>query len=338
MKEMKWILFFVFILTGCPQKPENTAPAAISVPAMPKIATKVKKDESLLSKEQREAIYFSASLEREAMRLLTKNPSFDELTLFSTLSYAIETYAGIKKMAPSKLDCSRFSLRPDASNKKIVSVFKTCSKPDSLMAQIKMGLASSELQVIFYIREWVSVIGLAGTLTGSNIVCDLRIDHKKLTRLNCQNWVRTLSSDEVSAEELRLTTFAFDRNNANQFVLQGGVFKDLVERRKVEIKVPLQGKIKLIEKEIEVIDQFAETIEAPVAPQESRSSRIQIQGVSDDKKNQEIPDSQNQQTQSQGESYDEVLEQNHEQGFEQAPGQSDGENGGIPPEPQPRSR
>ena len=55
---------------------------------------------SIFSKEMREAIYFSNSLEREALKLILKNNSLQKLTLFSVLSYIVETNAGVKKKHP----------------------------------------------------------------------------------------------------------------------------------------------------------------------------------------------------------------------------------------------
>ena len=81
--------------------------------------TKSEKEKNqLLNKEQREAIYFSASLEREALRVLTKDQVNDGMSLFSVLSYAVEVNAGVKKNAPPRLDCTRFKFAQDPKNKK----------------------------------------------------------------------------------------------------------------------------------------------------------------------------------------------------------------------------
>ncbi len=239
----------------------------------------------LFKKDQREAIYFSASLEKEALKILTKNPSFDELTLFSVLSYALETSYGVKKTAPFRLDCSRFrfsaesSFSADKSAK--IAVFKTCQKPESRIAEIEISRDQSALSVLFLSKEWIPVLGLSATLSGDNVRCDLHIEKKKLARLHCQNWIRTLGVTSTSAEELRLSTFVFDRQNSHQFVLKGGLYKDLVERKKIEIDVPLEGKIRRFEKEIEVIDQYAESLAEAEKPavENSRPTRMQIMPI-----------------------------------------------------------
>ena len=247
----------------------------------------------LLSKQQREAIYFSASLEKEALKILTKNPSFDEMTLFSVLSYALETSYGVKKSPPTRLDCSRFRFAaepkssPNSASK--ISVFKTCQRPESLITEIDISRDQAELDIKFLAKEWIPVLGLSATLSGDNVQCRLHIENKKLASLSCVNWIRTLGVTNTSAEELRLKTFIFDRKNAHQFVLKGGLYKDLVERKKIEIDVPLEGKIKRFEKEIEFVDQYADSLleaEKPAAidpaakpSDKSTAQRMQVMPV-----------------------------------------------------------
>ena len=121
--------------------------------------------------------------------------------------------------------------------------------------------------MIFFIKEWAQVVGLSVTLTGTDIICDMQIsdnltktNEKKLTSLNCYNWARAIKSANLAVEEMRLKVFSFNRMQANQFILQGVITQDLIERRKIEMQVPLEGKIQLIEKEIEVIDEYADAV------------------------------------------------------------------------------
>lgn len=267
--------------TSVQETSEKSASLAFENKIVPVQAT----PQQLFRKDQREAIYFSASLEKEALKILTKNPSFDELTLFSVLSYALETSYGVKKSPPSHLDCSRFRFvkqtEGSASKPTKVVVFKTCQKPESKIAEIEISKDQANLSIAFLSKEWIPVLGLSATLYGENVRCELEIEKKKLASLRCQNWIRTLGVTNTSAEELRLNTFVFDRKNSHQFVLKGGLYRDLVERKKVEIDVPLEGKIKRFEKEIEVIDQYAEEAAEPEKPRtvQPEVERMQIKPV-----------------------------------------------------------
>ncbi len=57
---------------------------------------------------------------------------------------------------------------------------------------------------------------------------------------------------------VKAKVFLLERDAPKQFVIKGGFFKELIENKKIDIEVPLEGKIKIIEKEIRVIDEFAE--------------------------------------------------------------------------------
>ena len=232
-----------------------------------------------LNKKQREAIYFAASLEKEALKVLTKNSTFDKPTLFSVLSYAIEADSGIKTKAPSPIDCSRFRIDTQPKNAKIFRILKVCQIPEGVVAEIQADLSSETMTIHFFVKEWISVLGYSATIGGDEIKCGLKVLNKKLDSLNCQGWIRMLSSTANSAEELRLKTFLFDRNSPHQFVLKGGIYKDLVEHKKIEVYVPVEGKIKRIEHEIEVIDEYLETHQIS----ETRPARLQIKPNPQDK-------------------------------------------------------
>lgn len=209
---------------------------------------------SIFSKTLRESIYFSNSLEREALKLILKDNSFQKNTLFSVLSYVVETNSGAKKTTPYGLDCGQFLVKPEG---KYIRVIKTCVKPHSEIATIRTVDDENLYEVEFLIKEWASVVGLSVTLTGDNLRCSLRVKDKKLSVLKCDNWSYQTAGDQFSSTVVKAREFVFNREAKKQFVIRGGFFKELVENKKIDIMVPLEGKIKIIEKELRVIDEFA---------------------------------------------------------------------------------
>ena len=279
MKDFKIIIIIVLALTSCFKKTESKLESRAQLAPIQEHQQKIiaspvfsSSPTAFLNKKQREAIYFAASLEKEALKVLTKNTTFDGPTLFSVLSYIVEANSGVKNKAPSPLDCSRFRIDTQPKNQKTLRILKVCQKPESLVAEIQTGVDSDTMTVRFFVKEWISVLGYSATLGGTEIKCDLKVLNKKLEYLNCEGWNRMLNLTASSAEELRLKTFIFDRQGAHQFVLKGGIFKDLVEHKKIEVYAPIEGKIKRIENEIEVIDQY---LEMPVVS-ETRPARIKI--------------------------------------------------------------
>lgn len=254
---MKSMLVFGLILfiTACHKTapPEETAevnePVAVSKPVV---------KPEVFSRSLRESIYFANSLEREALKLITKDSSFQKQTLFSVLSFVVETSSGAKKTTPSGLDCGTFTVLRSGSE---ISVLKACSVKKTELAHIHIKTENDKVgdyEFNFTINEWSSVLGMAVTLTGSNVHCNMRVELGKLQKFNCENWSYLTSEEQFSSTLVKTKEFAFDRNAAKQFVIKGGFFKELIENKKIDIVVPLEGKIKIIEKEIRVIDEFAE--------------------------------------------------------------------------------
>lgn len=207
----------------------------------------------LFSKVFRESVYFAKSLEREALKLLIRDNPQQNQTLFSILSYAIESNAGSKKSAPFGLDCTRFEFKKTGS---LISVLKTCTKPSIEVATINVQSEDSSYDIKFNIHEWARVVGSSAALTGSDVKCQMRIVKEKLNLLNCENWAMQTNQEQLSATVIKTDEFVFQRNATKQFVIRGGFYKELLKNKKIDIVVPLEGKIKIIEKEIKVIDEF----------------------------------------------------------------------------------
>ncbi len=180
------------LITACHKRPpvvETSEPAALAV--------KKPEKQSDFSKLLRESIYFANSLEREALRLITKDTSLQRLTLFSVLSFVVETSSGAKKSTPLGLDCGTFTVKKVGQD---ISILKACSKPFSEMAHIQIvseGEKSAEYAVDFTINEWAGILGLAVTLTGSNVRCQLSVKDSRLSRMNCDNWSFFISESHL---------------------------------------------------------------------------------------------------------------------------------------------
>ncbi|MEK6627138.1 MAG: hypothetical protein AABY53_00795 [Bdellovibrionota bacterium] len=222
------------------------------------LETKTKIAPPIFNKTLREAIYFSSSLEREALKLIFNNNSLQKLSLFSVLSYIVEINTGAKKSTPYGLDCGKFEVSRD---QKIIKIFKTCVKPIVEVVEINIISEDSLYDVEFMIKEWANVVGLPVVLTGNNVRCQLKVTSHKLNSLNCNNWSYLTHESQISSTVIKTNHFVFERNAQKQFVIKGGFFKELIENKKLDIVVPLEGKIKIIEKELKVIDDFAKIVQ-----------------------------------------------------------------------------
>lgn len=299
---------------------------------------KTEKEKSLFSKELKESLHFAASLERESLRLISRNNSLEATSLFSVLSYAFEVASGTKKNPPRNMDCGRFQIEKGDLDQ--LKILKVCEKPYAVVALVQSRMQDAEIEVTFKIKEWASVVGLSVTLTNPDIVCQLRMKEKKLSSMVCEHWAYFLSSSDASATEVHLKTFSFYRDQALQLKLSGGFFHDLIERKKIDITVPLEGKIKLIEKEIEVKDDFADKIktseEIRNEKEKEYQEHIKAQGQTENQSQGQSAS----QDQTPGENQSQVEGQNPSEENHPAPPSeiSEGENsGGVPQQP-PKNR
>lgn len=249
-------LLILFFATACHKnEAKNSQNTEInSAKAESADVSKIEKQKPKISRVLRESIYFAASLEREALKLIVKNESASRKTLFSVLSYIIENYSGSKKSAPLGLDCSKYDVQ-FASEKWVIS--KACYRPASEVVMIKPVREGKEYEFEFATSQWASVLGMSAVLTGSNVTCRMTIVDEKLNGFSCENWIHQVSEDQISATVVKTNEFVFNRNAAKQFVIKGGFYKELVQNKKIDIEVPMQGKIKVIEKELKVIDEFS---------------------------------------------------------------------------------
>lgn len=280
---MRSLIFsvFIIIISGCtPKTSDNPTDIKTNDEVVQQTKTKVQVKPLEFSKPLREAIYFSSSLEREALKLIYKNNSLQKLSLFSVLSYIVEINTGAKKSVPYGLDCGKFEVQRDVNT---IKIFKSCVKPAVELVKIKILNEELLYEIEFRIREWASVVGLPVSLTGEDVVCQMKLKDKKLSRLSCDHWSYLFNESPTSSTVIKTKEFVFERDAAKQFVIKGGFFKELIENKKIDIVVPLEGKIKIIEKEIKVIDEFAQKIKEIESGQKNEEKQaIKNEGVSEE--------------------------------------------------------
>lgn len=223
---------------------------------------------------------FAASLEREILKSI--RPDFNlPMTQFEILSTILDQRVGIKKNF-GPIDCKLYALE---KNKNVFSFFKQCQNPKVLIAEIEIK-SVQQMAVRFFIKDWANVVGQSVALTASDRICVLNIEEDKLKRLTCDNTVMALDqSSEI--QELRLKEFVFDQKAEFQVQVSGGFYKNLVEHRKLNLKIPFEGKIKIIEKELKVRDDFANLIQSQKVEVETiQSPKAEVtDGKEDSKEN-----------------------------------------------------
>lgn len=273
------LLYILIIATACHKKSaENADVSHKAQPSTSQTAQPAKKiePEIKMSKVFRESVFFAKSLEREALKLILKDNSVQKHTLFSVMSYAIETYSGSKKSAPLGLDCSKFEFK--FFQPKTIVVSKSCFRPAVEIATITVNTEDRDYEFKFKINAWGSVIGDSAAFTGSDIVCRLRIVDQKLNHMRCENWTHQVSQEQTSVTVVKTDEFLFQRHAEKQFVIRGGFYRELILNRKIDIEIPIEGRIKVIEKEIKVVDDFQQFKDGVFHEQNEKKEPIEIGG------------------------------------------------------------
>lgn len=163
--------------------------------------------------------------------------------------------------SPIFYNCYKTAVQNVSDNE--TEVLRACEKKGQVIARVKRNNVNS-YQVSFVQSEWQSVIGDSAMLNLKDKVCQFVISSKKVYEISCDNTLITVGSG-TQLEEIKLHNFKFDRDAKNQIVVSGGRFKDFLERSKINILVPEEGKIKFKEEELSVRDDYAEP--PPAAPQ-----------------------------------------------------------------------
>ena len=284
MYPLLWIIILL-ISNGCVKKETNSSLKVSEITQETQKKPSINPIESSKVSETSKKFYneeffldimeFAASIEKETFRLATANVKSEkkQILQLETLSYALNSLFNPKHLPKNvSLDCKLYGYKE--VSKKQVSLTRNCTKPYAIIADITQ-LDLNQYKIIFFQREWSAILGSAVSFANNNRECILKVKTEKLSSMTCEHTLYSLSA-EASLEELRLNQIAFNRESKDQLVIRGARFKDMIERSKIQINVPLEGKIKIIEKELEVHDDFEKIANPDAAPAEPNPNAQQL--------------------------------------------------------------
>lgn len=199
---------------------------------------------------------FLGSLEKEVLKLLLQESS-PEVNQFEVLAFGFDKFNGAKTGFLQGFGCQKIAVR--ATPKKY-EVYSECTKPAKKLAEIGEDLSNkNRLTVVFLTSNWKVILGNAAGINPERI-CELTLKDNKVQSLDCKDTVFSprFTGVDVNLYELKIRKYVFNRNQADELVIEGGQYKDLIENKKINMTVPMTGKISIIEKELKVKDDFAD--------------------------------------------------------------------------------
>jgi hypothetical protein len=261
------LLALVLGFTSCTKKSEpvvesNLQETAVKSQAMTQqdLSQKVNKSTKFqIENEFLDYLRFAGSVEIEMFKIVdSKFKSTQKIPSQLMILSQLLDYKFNKKTrsgsAPIFYNCYKIAVQNPSDNE--AEVLRTCEKKPQVIARVKRSNAN-QFQIHFIQSEWQAVIGDSAMLNLKDKICQFVISNKKVHEVNCDNTLITIGTG-AQLEEIKLHHFKFDRNAKNQIVVTGGRFKDFLERSKINIVVPEEGKIKFKEEELSFRDDYAE--------------------------------------------------------------------------------
>jgi len=251
----------VSLLSSCTKKELPAAKSEVLVvqtvtTVSAPLASQTLSDELAFARVLTGNIKFIASLEKEVLKLLLEN-SAPEVNQFEVLGFGFDKFNGAKTGFLSGFGCQKIVVR--AGVKKF-EVFSECTKPAKKLAEISEDLSDkNKLTVVFLTSNWKVILGNAAGINPER-VCQFLLKNNKVQSFDCQDTVFSprITGIDINLFELKIKKYSFNRNQADELVIEGGQFKDMIENKKINLTVPMTGKISIIEKELKVKDDFTD--------------------------------------------------------------------------------
>lgn len=199
---------------------------------------------------------FIGSLEKEVLKLLLQGSSPD-VNQFEVLTFGFDKFNGAKTGFLQGFGCQKIAVKPAP---KKFEVYSECTKPAKKLAEISEDLGNkNRLTVVFLTSNWKVILGNAAGINPERI-CEFTLKDNKVQTFDCKETVFSprITGLDINLLELKIRKYTFNRNQSEELVVEGGQYKDLVENKKINMTVPMTGKISIVEKELKVKDDFAD--------------------------------------------------------------------------------
>lgn len=182
------------------------------------------------------------SIIREASWLLTEKRKVKMSSPFGRIQRAFMISANQKLTKLPGLKCDRYGIQNGIDLK----ISFNCEKKPVSFAQVS-GFKQKHITVSFETLNLADSLGIAASIYGKPIVCQIQVNSEnELLRMDCNTWVQ----DRFENQLVVLSELQFSKKENDQLVMKGEVLENLKLRRKIDVKVPISGKIKLSEIEL----------------------------------------------------------------------------------------
>ncbi|MNK01164.1 hypothetical protein D3C87_189590 [compost metagenome] len=233
------------------EKKDPVPMASMSTPAPKAVAVKEVPKDKILQGIVR--LFEQAdSIHREAWWVIAGDRRPFGKSPFGKVQRALMSSQGLKLPNKSAFRCDRYVVKRDVLSAvgypQKAEIYEKCSDkaPAKQIADWSLEKVG-ELKVTFHTENLEEVLGLGPTIMIRRMECRFEYnDMDQLTLFNCKDWAQERSKSQL----VRLDTYEYRKDKKSLLKLRGKVYEDLSEIRKIEVDIPLEGKIKITETEL----------------------------------------------------------------------------------------
>ncbi|MFN7905899.1 MAG: hypothetical protein ACK5P5_12020 [Pseudobdellovibrionaceae bacterium] len=245
-----FFILYLMILSACPSR-QTSEPVAVPVQ---KVEVKKTPEQQALFDRQKlmvRSLLQADQIHRELIWILMKDRPPLTKTVFGKTARALQQDGGEKLKYKAFFKCDQYSIQKQAQSlgpyPVKINFFETCNGMSGLpFAEMEMK-TDRQILLFFESEKLADIIGIGPSILNKRMPCVIDLNELHIVKeIKCEN----LYHDRQNGEVFHLKNYRYQKDKDNLIEVSGDVLKNLVPQRKLQVKVPLTGKITFSEKEM----------------------------------------------------------------------------------------
>lgn len=267
---MKRLFLFSFLfLTACfhhdaPEKKSSPAETTKSLVEVKAEKTPTLKDHELLRFER--YLEQADAIHREAWWVVAAERKVQGKSIFGKAQRALQNELGVKLGNKSLFRCDRYFVKRDILSPLGLpqkgEIYEKCSQNGATLIADYSLPDKTHGEIHFYPQHLDEVMGIQTSILNRKVYCVLGGDEEgKLDSLHCEN----MAQDRNGTQSIQFSVYDYQKTGKNLLSLKGQVYESLSPMRKIEAQVPMEGKIRVVETQVEAPEGYVRPGPSPVA-------------------------------------------------------------------------
>jgi hypothetical protein len=267
---MKVTLALLILCASCTFRKDAEPKPATAPVVVATVALKAKPEPAIKSQSERELekiLHWFEQMDaiyREALWVIRKERAPQAKSMFGKMQRALLTDMKQKLSNKSLFKCDVYSMKRDvmglAGIPQKAEVFHKCNSKESF---IPIGdwsyTKANEFTVNFQGSNLSEVLGFATSILSPRIQCKLKsTDSGLIESFHCENLM--IDFDPAKNQVLKFTKFEFTKSARSILQIKAEVLENLDPVRKIEVEVPMEGKITVVETVLQAPEYVAKQV------------------------------------------------------------------------------